>query len=290
MSNWRSTEAYRKIAEANRQFYSQIADLYEATERCVTDGSAQSELESDLDRVLEHLGRDPKQLSALDACGGAGNVSLKLLRRGLDVVLVDISPELQEIYRRKCIAAGYTPHLVCDEIGRYLSESERQFDLIAFSSALHHLQDVEGVLALAFQRLAPGGLLFTTYDPTLRAGISALSRIALRIEYIGFKLFCQTGDVPKAALRKLSRMFAGSTPENKSQVEIDESTVGMLAEYHVEHGIDDVGLVDALRQTGYEVVEHVRRAETRFKWTEKIVVWKKDVTAFKLMLRKPAIS
>src|SRR5881409_1717879 len=55
MSQWKLSENYQKIAEANREFYSQTADLYESTESCVTDSRLQRMLEIDLDRVLSVL-------------------------------------------------------------------------------------------------------------------------------------------------------------------------------------------------------------------------------------------
>ena len=46
MNDWKPTEAYRKIAEANRAYYSQTAGLYDATETCVQDEEVQGQLES----------------------------------------------------------------------------------------------------------------------------------------------------------------------------------------------------------------------------------------------------
>src|SRR5690606_38454583 len=101
------------VAEANRRFYARIADLYDRTETCVTDRVAQDELEADLDRALALLDGPRSQLRALDACGGSGNVTLKLLARGLDVTVADISEELLSILRRKAAAAGSQPRIHC---------------------------------------------------------------------------------------------------------------------------------------------------------------------------------
>ena len=85
MNDWNPSSECQKIAEANRQFYSQIAPLYDGSETCVTDRRIQKQLEADLDRILGIIGRQPKEIRALDACGGSGNVALKLLNRGVDV-------------------------------------------------------------------------------------------------------------------------------------------------------------------------------------------------------------
>jgi 2-polyprenyl-3-methyl-5-hydroxy-6-metoxy-1,4-benzoquinol methylase len=252
MDKWLPSKAYTNVAEANRWFYSQTAALYDATE--APRGANQAKLEDNIDRVLEVLGKRQEEIRALDACGGSGNISLRLLRRGIQPTLADISPELLEIFRKKCERSGFKPKTACMEIGTFLAEESGPFDLILFSSALHHLENFKQVLTLAFNRLAPGGVLFTIYDPTPRSQLRPLTRILLRIEYYIFKIFYQSSDLPKAIGRRLRRMVTGSSASNKGNVALNSSNVGMLAEYHVEQGINDLDLVVYLREIGFEVV------------------------------------
>lgn len=290
MQQWQPTDTYAKIASANRLFYAQTAAQYDATETCVTDPRAQALLESDLDRILQLFQRPAAQLRALDACGGSGNISLKLLRRGVQVTLADISEDLQAIFRRKCEAAGYTPQLYTGEIAAFLASTPERFDLIVFSSALHHLENVEAVLRLARECLAPGGLLFTTFDPTARAHHHFLTRALQRFDYFGFKLFCQTSDVFAAAGRRTKRLLAGTRAADKARAEVNASTAGLLAEYHVEQGIDDLALVSHLKQAGYEVVWHERYSGGRTALTRWLIRLLGDATSFKLLLRRVEIG
>ena len=288
MNDWKPTETYRKIAEANRTYYSQTAGLYDATETCVQDEEVQGQLESDLDRVLNALNKPVREVSALDACGGSGNISMKLLRRGVSVVLADISPQLLELFGKKAAAAGYQAESVCSEVATFLGDGGRVFDVIVFSSALHHLENIDGVLGLAYQRLAPGGLLFTVFDPTARSQRSLATRTLLKLDYYWFKLVCQSSDVLPAAGRRFQRLLSGSSPDRKDQVALNQSTVGMLAEYHVEQGIDDIGLVERLKRVGYEVVWHERYTKCRSALVRPVIEFLGDKTSFKLLLRKPA--
>jgi len=288
MSNWNPSFEYQRVAEANRQYYAQSASLYEASETCVTDRRFQSRLEADLDQIIAISGQHPKVTQALDACGGSGNVSLKLLYRGVDVTLVDISSELLEIFRGKCAAPRVTARTVCAEIGSFLSQTDKTFNLIVFSSALHHLENIEQILTLAFHRLEPMGLLYTIFDPTNRNKLRPATRALQRLEYFSFKLFCQTGDLPAAVMRRLRRVYSGVSARRKCDAVLDSATAGLLAEFHVEQGIDDLELVAKLRTVGFEVLWHDRYADSRFELTRRIIERLGDATSFKLLLRKPA--
>jgi ubiquinone/menaquinone biosynthesis C-methylase UbiE len=271
------------VAEANRRFYARIANLYDRTESCVADHAAQVALESDLDQVLSHLPSPASSLKALDACGGSGNVALKLLARGIDVTVADISRELLDILERKAASAGHRPRTHCGEIASFLTSTDAAFDLVVFSSALHHLQDIDRVLSLVFQRLRPGGLLFTLHDPTARAHQGRLTPFLLRAEYFAFKFFKQPGDVPAAALRKLRRAFGGRS----GQSQLSDDNLGVVAEYHIRDGIDDLALVQRLRRVGYQVIRHDRLHGARFAVVQAIVSRVGQPTGFKLLLRKP---
>ncbi|MBL9137438.1 MAG: class I SAM-dependent methyltransferase [Verrucomicrobiales bacterium] len=271
------------VAEANRRFYARIADLYDRTESCVADHAAQVALEADLDQVLSHLSQPAGSVRALDACGGSGNVALKLLNRGLDVTVADISRELLDILERKAAAVGRPAKTHCGEIAAFLESTDATFDLVVFSSALHHLQDIDRVLTLVFRRLRPGGLLFTLHDPTARRHQGRLTPFLLRAEYFAFKFFKQPGDVPAAALRKLRRAFGGRSGQSR----LSDDNLGVVAEYHIRDGIDDLALVERLKQVGYQVVRHDRLHGARFALVQAVVSRIGQPTGFKLLLRKP---
>jgi len=290
MNDWKPSPEYQKVVDANRRFYEQAAALYDTSETCVKDGRIQQHLEADLDRILAIIGPTQGGIRALDACGGSGNVALKLLRRGVDVTLVDVSPELLEIFRNRCGTLGMTPRIVCSEIGSFLAETSQRFDLIVFSSALHHLENIGHVLRLAFHCLAPRGLLYTVFDPTSSSRLHSATRLLKRLEYFAFKLFWQPGDLPASIMRRLRRVISGVSARRKSDAVLSKATAGLLAEYHAERGIDDLALVAELRTAGFEVVWHDRYADSRFDLTRRIIERIGDLTSFKLLLRRSGSS
>jgi 2-polyprenyl-3-methyl-5-hydroxy-6-metoxy-1,4-benzoquinol methylase len=290
MNQWKPSDTYRKIAEANRCLYTQLAPLYDETEGTVVDPFEQALLEAELDQALKLIVKPSSEIRALDACGGSGTVSLKLLRRGVSVTLADISPDLIKIFQEKSQSLGFKSETVCTEIADFLGTPGRTFDLIIFSSALHHLENIEGVLTLAFQRLAPGGILLTLFDPTERSRLRTMTRVVQRVDYYAFKIFHQGADLPRAIGRRLRRIFSGASADKKASVALDASTVGMLAEYHIEKGINDLELAARLHVVGYEIAQHSRYAGGRTDWVRRAIKTLGDATAFKLILRKPSAA
>lgn len=287
MHDWNPTPQYTKVAEANRQYYTRTAQTYDTTETCLTDQHAQQMLDQDLDRIILLFKQPPATLHALDACGGSGNVALKLLHRGVDTTICDISPELLEIFQAKCVKQALTPTIICSEIGAFLVQQKEAYDIIVFSSALHHLENIENVLFLAYESLKSGGLLFTVFDPTPRH--DRITRTIMWLDYIIFKIHRQSTDLVAATTRRLRRTYAALTRgrgNGKQYLDLNEATLGVLAEYHVEQGIDDVALVERLKQIGFELVWHERYQGARYGFMRLLLWLRKDVTAFKLLLRK----
>jgi 2-polyprenyl-3-methyl-5-hydroxy-6-metoxy-1,4-benzoquinol methylase len=264
--------------------------MYDASETCVTNKYVQDQLAVDLDKIVALIGRPAAEIHALDACGGTGNIALKLLRCGLRVSISDISADQLDIFKKKCEEESFSAQIKQGEIGELLAQDQVSYDLIVFSSALHHLENINEVLRLTFGRLQPGGFLFTVFDPTATENHKKITRAALRTEYVLFKIMGQTRDLPYALTRHLRRRIAAfnrQAPLEKRTLELSEDTFGVLAEYHVESGIDDIALVEQLSQMGYQVVWHIRYPEGRYRLTRWLIGLFKDATQFKLLLRKP---
>ena len=204
---WKPSNRYLTVVEANRLFYAQTAYQYDSTECCVTDKWFQTILDNDIDRIVNFIDKAQTKIRVLDACGGSGNVALKLLRRNVHVTLVDVSPDLLRIYEKRCSDHDYTSAIVNSEIGEYLNNSKANFDLIVFSSALHHLEDIDGILSLAFHRLREGGFLFSIFDPTVRADQSSFAKAIMWMDYVVFKAINRPKEFRSSARRCLGNVF-----------------------------------------------------------------------------------
>lgn len=107
----------------------------------------------------------PSATDLLDVGCGAGNYSLKLLERGLDlnVNLVDLSePMLERAVERVSAAASGTVRPIQGDI-RELSLGTEEYDVIVAAAVLHHLRtdaEWQAVTEAFYRALRTGGALW----------------------------------------------------------------------------------------------------------------------------------
>ncbi len=241
------TDRYLTVAEANRRTYAKVAHDYVKNTFCVVDPQDQQQLDQHLRKALQLLGDLGRRPMTLDACGGAGNAALHMQALGCDVKLVDISPEMIELYKEACERAGYEAAAATGEIGDYLTNNDQRFDLIVFSSALHHLENPIGVLRLAQSRLTPHGIIATIFDPIRLPKLVRAMKLPLhwvKRAKCSPKLIC-TRAFPVA--KRL--LTGGDAYKERDKLEITEDNMGYLAEFHGGRGFDDRAFVREIEQT-----------------------------------------
>lgn len=261
-------------AEANRRFYAEIADDYDQHEDCVVDERLRASLREVLALARAAIGRP--RIEALDACGGSGNASLMLLEAGIRPVTVDVSPEMLALFERKAAAAGHQAQTVVAEIDGYLAAAPERWDLIVFSSALHHLDDPAAVLVQAVGALRPGGCIVSAFDPRV---LSRPGRLLRKLDYALHLLVHRPRDAVAVVARRRRRGTA-AVPADPH--------VGALAERHAMTGIDDDALVAAAVAAGCRVVAHPRRYGARFAVTRLLYRLMREPTSFSLVLQRAA--
>lgn len=187
----------------------------------------------------------------LDACGGSGNVGDALHRHGITPVVIDVSPDMTAIWRGKAERLGLSPEIHNMPIEEFLDSDARCWDLITFSSALHHLEDFTQVLNAAAARLEPGGLLLTMFDPTPATRSIRLLRKLDFVAWLGLR----------RPLR-FARLLGGAAQRTMRRSDRGDH-VGRIAERHAYTGIDDYELIRAARRNGLEVLTHERWCDAR---------------------------
>lgn len=262
-----------RTADANRLLYADHAAHYDSAEHCVHHEGPRRLLAGLLDRAVA---ASPSPTPAtLDACGGTGNVSELLAHRGIESTLVDVSPEMLSRWTEKAAALGVDSDIVESEIESFLATDDRDWELIVFSSALHHLDDYVAACESAAASLAPGGVLVTAFDP-IRTEDRLTQRLR-RFDYL-LSLAAKPSALLAAVARKRRRREAGGV------------NVGDLAEKHALRGIDDTSIISALTASGLEIVEHRRYSCQRYRITEALFRVTRRSATFHLIARKPGSS
>jgi ubiquinone/menaquinone biosynthesis C-methylase UbiE len=104
----------------------------------------------------------------LDVGCGTGNLSLKFLMLGSEVTALDISQEMLNVLQSKVPKTLRRKiHFVCQDIDEFLSREKSYYDVICFSSVLHHLPDYLATIGLAISRLNPRGIIYIAHEPLL---------------------------------------------------------------------------------------------------------------------------
>jgi len=254
----RTKAAEDRVIAANVEFYRQIAQKYDSYEYNLFDKILQKSLEDDLDKIGSYfasLGRAP---SCLECGGGTGNLTLKMCARGWDVTVVDISEHMLDLLKEKALTKGYSPVLVRSPIERYLEATDGSFDLVAFSSVLHHLYSYASVVEQAASHVRLGGLFYSNWDPLIPRN-RFWTRACESIDIAAAKFMLDLRDVLPGIWRRTRKLLR----RHDSQFSRPVVWAGDLAEYHAKTGVDDSQILRLLQVRGFSIVEHRRFATGR---------------------------
>lgn len=192
--------------------------------------------------VLDHLAGKLKQpVRAVDMCGGAGKAAFVI--KGCDpacqATLVDCSDKMLDIARDRIEKQNIEGiDVVLGDAFSFLEQGEK-YDLIVFSSAVHHFKDPVKLLQTAANSLSEHGLIVTIADPTT---------LTKSRRYKFFEFMLSNSDMKKM---KLKRMF-GQKPDGMEDEDFD------LAEYQTFTGINDLKLASQLKEAGLQPMVHLR--------------------------------
>ena len=132
---------------------------FDARARTWDDDPRRRQLAESVFAALERAVPLRPDVAALDVGAGTGLLSLALAARVRRVVAVDSSAGMLEVLAYKARAAGHA------DVETRLADVSADplppgpFDLIASAMALHHVENVDGLVRKCFAALAPGGHL-----------------------------------------------------------------------------------------------------------------------------------
>ena len=249
MTSTNSAETMRdQVILANKEFYRHIAQKYDDYEACASDPFFQDWIEDDLKIVETKLVRRGDAVRCLDCGGGTGNVTLKMLRRGWHVTVVDVSADMLKVLERKVHSAGANATFLNESVEFFFSRCQDDFDVICFSSVLHHLHSPLNAVKTAAQSVSPQGFFYSIFDPVPPVSQSAANCFSA-LDTLIAKLLHDRVDFFPGLVRRLRKLIAPHDATHERAV----ISAGDLAEYHARKGIDDLAIENALVQAGFQV-------------------------------------
>jgi 2-polyprenyl-3-methyl-5-hydroxy-6-metoxy-1,4-benzoquinol methylase len=242
-----------KVIAANVDFYRQVAAKYDSSASYLFDPFLQQGIEEDLDKISSYfvsIGRTP---SCLECGGGTGNLTLKMCARGWRVTVVDVSEEMLTTLRAKTLAKGFSPTLITAPIERFLAETNKSYDLVAFSAVLHHLYSYTSVVERAALKVWPGGFFYSNLDPIVPSRL-LWARCFDSVDIAFAKLSFDPADVLPGIGRRIRKLFL--RPDVMFNRAVFSS--GDIAEYHAQSGVDDMQIIHQLQRAGFLMIDHNR--------------------------------
>ena len=110
-------------------------------------------------RAIEEAVNLSPRMSALDVGGGTGRLSILLADRVGSVVVTDPSAGMVQVARERIEAAGLSDRLRAVQADLTIDRLDAAFDVVWSSMALHHVQDLDGLLRSVAGLLVDGGRL-----------------------------------------------------------------------------------------------------------------------------------
>ncbi|MBP1762179.1 MAG: class SAM-dependent methyltransferase [Firmicutes bacterium] len=226
--------------------------------------------------ILQMLAtRSEHKLRVVDMCGGAGKSAFifKKLVPQAEVTLVDLSEKMLDIARQRIREENIGEIEIVQEDAFTFLKREREFDIIVFSSAIHHFKDPVNLLNSAAKRLSDHGVIITIAEPN---GLTKTKRY----KTLAF-LFCCWADKMTIMKRTVDRGMGLLTGEAAAAADDFD-----IAEYQAYKGINDLQLEYDLQAAGLNTLLHMQYPAGGEPFMTKIMSLCKLHWAFCLILTK----
>ena len=137
-----------------RQIHAEIYNFYE-----------QQRITKDIDLIIDTIQKESP--SVLDVGCGTGNILLKFLKRNAVVTGVDISNEMLDELKKYVGSSASLITADADDFIKIQLKNNKKYDIISFSSILHHLPDYFDTVTNACNLVRGGGCLYIVHEPPL---------------------------------------------------------------------------------------------------------------------------
>ena len=223
----------KKIRDENIKVHREEAEVYDAIHSDIFNKYEQKKTIRDIEFIAKHI--STKNSSVLDIGCGTGNLSLKFLKYGFSVTGVDISKEMLDILRSK--TKNRSLKLVENDVDSFISKCKEKYDVISFSSVLHHLPNYLETFENTTKILKENGIVYVIHEP--KKQIYQKSSASLF-----WKIFTILNSLLSYILISRLRLKGVKIPH------IDYT----WSDYHSKQGIDSQEIINYLRGNNFQIL------------------------------------
>lgn len=214
----------QKVISENIKLFDNLAKVYDAEHGYMRGNYLDKIADKDIDFILSLVGGGGGIKNILDVGGGTGFLSVKLLKKGCEVDVIDISAPMLDALKEKTDSLRKESrnriNFFCGNAEGELRKlvSGKKYDVVACSAFLHHIFNFEEILDLMSSLVKKGGIIFIFNEPL--KGLTPTDYLDTFFN----KLMHNKRDLIPAAIRGI---FG-------KEIFWDYDT--RLADYHITHG------------------------------------------------------
>jgi demethylmenaquinone methyltransferase / 2-methoxy-6-polyprenyl-1,4-benzoquinol methylase len=138
-----------------RGVFSSVASRYDVMNDLMSAGQHRLWKDAFVRRVRPRPGE-----KILDMAGGTGDVAFRLARRGAEVTVADVNPEMLAVGIDRAKRRGLDGLVWAEENAESLTFSDAGFDAYTIAFGIRNVTDIDRALAEAFRVLKTGGRFF----------------------------------------------------------------------------------------------------------------------------------
>ena len=268
------------VIRANRDSYRQFVGKYDDYDGQGFDACLKAIITADLSTIGSSLVALGSRVRCLDCGGGTGNLAIAMLDRGWEVTAVDVSAEMLDLLEKKARAKSHFLSLAKCSIEEFLQTTREVYDVVGFSSVLHHLYSYTSVVERAASCIRTGGFFYSICDPA-PPRYPFWTQVFSSLDIALAKILFDPKDVLPGLWRRIRKLFSRRDPMFGRPV----ITAGDVAEYHVRAGVDDERILQLLQDCGFAILEHVRFITGRTAAIRSLNRYLRFLESFKIIAR-----
>ncbi len=149
-----------KDIQHNQKAHDKIARVYNLKHPEIYNHYEQSRLQKVIGDLVKKVEED--DIKVLDMGAGTGNLSLKFLREGCEVIALDVSPKSLQLLERM---NNYSQKLKTVVLrGKELPFPDNTFDIVSTYSVLHHIPDYLASVSEMIRVCKPNGYIYIDHE------------------------------------------------------------------------------------------------------------------------------